>query len=274
MRTLPITVIVSVKNEELNLPHCLEKLSAFDEVLVIDSKSTDKTPLIAKEFGYQVIDFEWNGKFPKKRNWALQNIPIKNEWVLFLDADEYLNALFVKELKHEIATSDCDGFWIVYNNFFMGKELKYGDKMKKLALFKRSKGEFEKIEEDNWSHLDMEVHEHPIIRGKVGVLKSPITHKDFKSLDHYIAKHNSYSSWEASRFLQLSSKKDKHLTTRQKLKYKLIQGGLLPTFYFLGAYVLKLGFLDGKEGYYLARFKEHYFFQIQTKLKELTKKQL
>ena len=84
---IPVTVIVSVKNEELNLPTCLEKLKDFSEVIVVDSMSTDKTPEIVKEFRFQLVNFKWNGKFPKKRNWTLENVNIKNDWVLFLDAD-------------------------------------------------------------------------------------------------------------------------------------------------------------------------------------------
>lgn len=268
MNKIQITVIVSVRNEEINLPHCLEKLSVFDEVLVVDSNSTDSTPEIIERFGFTRIIFEWNGKFPKKRNWTLQHIPIRNEWVLFLDADEYLTDFFLNELRNKIKSTSCSGFWIYYNNFFLGKELKYGDKMKKLALFKKSAGAYEKIEEDHWSHLDMEIHEHPIIKGEIGVIKSPITHKDFKGLEHYIAKHNMYSSWEAHRYLQLKSSNKSSLTKRQKIKYSLIETGLLPYFYFFGAYFLKLGFLDGLEGYYLAQYKKQYFFQIQTKIKE------
>ena len=81
----------------------------------------------------------------------------------------------------------------------MDKKLRYGYGFSKSALFKKSKGAYEKIDEDLWSHLDMEVHEHPIIEGAVGVIKAKVIHKDFKNLEHYIAKHNAYSSWEAHR---------------------------------------------------------------------------
>jgi len=148
--------------------------------------------------------------------------------------------------------------------------MKYGDKMKKLALFKKNKGEYEEIKEDSWSHLDMEVHEHPIIKGSVGKLTNPIMHKDYNGLEHYINKHNAYSTWEANRFLQIES--NSNLNKRQKLKYQFIKLGILPFVYFVGSYILKFGFLDGKEGYYLSKYKSNYFFQIQTKIKELKNK--
>lgn len=269
MDKIKISVVIPVKNEEKNLATCLSKLSSFSQVIVVDSNSTDDTPSIAKQYGIEIINFAWNGQFPKKRNWALRNVDIRNEWVLFLDADEFITDEFLSEIKAKIPESSCSGYWLNYNNFFMGKELRYGDKMKKLALFKKSKGEYEKINEDSWSHLDMEVHEHPIIQGKIGKIKAPIIHQDYKGLKHYIAKHNEYSSWEANRYLSLKKSRGTPLTKRQKIKYSLINSGWLPFVYFFGTYFMKLGFLDGKAGYYLAKYKAHYFFQIQSKIKEL-----
>lgn len=269
MNKLPVSVIVSVKNEEINLPKCLECLNPFPEVIVVDSNSSDKTPVITEGFGYKLVNFNWNGKFPKKRNWALDNISISNDWVLFLDADEFLTTEFIEEITRKIKKTNHVGFWLNYNNFFMGKEQKYGLKMRKLALFKKDFGRFEHIAEDNWSHLDMEIHEHPIIKGSVGQIKSCILHKDYKGLEHYIARHNAYSSWEAKRFMNLKKDKFTKLTLRQNLKYSLIQTGLLPYLYFIGTYIFKVGVLDGLSGFYFARFKSNYFFQIQTKIHEL-----
>lgn len=272
MNKIPISVVVSVKNEALNLPACLDKLTRFDQVLVVDSGSTDDTMDIAKAMGAEVLQFQWNGKFPKKRNWTLQNADLRHEWVLFLDADEFVTDEFVSEVAVKIKDSNYSGFTIQFENYFMGKKLKFGYGFQKSALFKKSKGAYEKIEEDLWSHLDMEVHEHPIIEGKVGLIKAKVVHKDFKNLDHYIAKHNAYSSWEAQRYLQLKQSRNSNLTLNQKIKYGLLNTGFLPMIYFIGAYFLKLGFLDGKEGFYLARFKSHYFFQIQAKVASLKTK--
>lgn len=271
MNNIPITVIVSVKNEELNLPSCLEKMVRFAQVIVVDSGSTDQTIKIAESMGAEVLKFEWNGKFPKKRNWTLQNAKINQEWVLFLDADEFISDAFIDEIALKTQDPNYNGFTIQFENYFMGKKLRYGYGFSKSALFKKSKGAYEKIEEDLWSNLDMEVHEHPIISGKVGVIKTKVIHKDFKNLDHYINKHNAYSTWEAQRYLQLKESQNTDLTLNQKIKYGLLNTGFLPMVYFIGAYFFKLGFLDGKEGFYLARFKSHYFFQIQTKIDSLNK---
>ena len=271
MIKLPVTVIVPVKNEEINLPHCLECLKDFDQVLVVDSSSTDQTPFIAKKYGAEYHNFQWNGQFPKKRNWALQNLHIINNWVLFLDADEYISRDFIEELAKKITIPEINGYWLTYQNHFMGKNMKFGDTMKKLPLFRVGTGEYERIEEDSWSHLDMEIHEHPIITGRIGKIKKPVTHQDYKGLEHYVDRHNAYSSWEAKRYFQLKQNRYKGFTFRQKLKYSLLETGLLPIVYFVGSYIFKFGFLDGLEGYYFSRYKANYFFQIQTKIVELKK---
>jgi glycosyltransferase involved in cell wall biosynthesis len=272
LNKIPITVIVSVKNEALNLPSCLDKLMRFNQIIVVDSGSTDDTLSIATAMGAEVLQFVWDGKFPKKRNWALQNANLMHEWILFLDADEFVTTAFVNEVEIKTQDPNFNGYTIQFENYFMGKKLRYGYGFQKSALFRKSKGAYEKIEEDLWSHLDMEVHEHPIIGGKIGVINAKVIHKDFKTIEHYIAKHNAYSSWEAQRYLQLKETKNSVLSLNQKIKYGLLTTGLLPLVYFIGAYFLKLGFLDGKEGFYLARFKSHYFFQIQTKVDSLKSK--
>jgi glycosyltransferase involved in cell wall biosynthesis len=273
MINIPVTIIIPVKNEEVNLPNCLAPLGNFNQIIVIDSSSTDQTKKIATQFNVEFYNFNWDGKFPKKRNWAIHNLSITNDWVFFLDADEYLTPEFIAELSDKIKNKSINGYWVKYQNYFMGKKLKYGDTMKKLPLFRLGKGEYEKIEEDSWSHLDMEVHEHPIIEGKISQIKSPVIHNDFKGLEHYIARHNAYSSWEANRYYHLRKSGFTNLNYRQKIKYKIIGTGLLPLIYFWGSYIFKLGFLDGREGYYFAKYKANYFFQIQTKIREHRKSQ-
>lgn len=268
MEKIPVSVVIPVKNEEKNLPQCLSLLKDFSEVIVVDSHSTDSTPQIVREYGYRLIDFLWNGQFPKKRNWVLRNIPLQNTWVLFLDADESVTDDFVACVRKKIAQTDCCGFWIYYNDHFMGRQLKHGVKMRKLALFRKDKGEYEYIDEHAWSHLDMEIHEHPIIDGKVEVLPVPLIHNDYKGLEHYIAKHNAYSTWEVHRFFQLKKSKVR-LTFRQKVKYFLLDSWLLAPMYFLYAYFLRLGILDGKAGLLFSLYKMQYFFQMKSKIIEL-----
>lgn len=275
MNNINVSVVIPTKNEEVNLDKCLDCLEGFTEIIIVDSSSTDKTCKIAEERGVKVVDFKWDGKFPKKRNWALRNQTFENNWVLFLDSDEYITDEFKAEIASVLPAATHSGFWITYNNHFMNQMLKHGDKFKKLALFKVGSGEYERIEEDHWSHLDMEVHEHPVLDGTVGQLTAPIIHNDFKGLKAYINRHNAYSDWEAHRYFNLckdSSGKWKDLTSRQRIKYKLLDSWLLAPIYFVSSYIFKAGFLDGSAGFMLAIFKMYYFFQIKCKIQELKTK--
>lgn len=271
---IPISVIVPVKNEEINLPLCLQRLGRFSEILVVDSGSTDATCEIAAANGARVVDFRWNGKFPKKRNWVLRNVKLMNDWVFFLDADEYVSDQFIDEVERAISENTFHGFWITYQNYFMGRLLKHGDPMRKLSLFRIGKGEYERIDEDLWSPLDMEVHEHPIIDGAVGRITTPVEHRDYKNFEAYVNRHNAYSSWEARRYLALRQTQFSGLTKRQRLKYRLMDSWLLAPVYFFGSYILRMGFLDGKAGWLLALNKRIYFFQIKCKIDELKRDEL
>ena len=265
---IPVTVVIPVHNEEVSLPSCLPKLQSFKEIVVVNSSSTDRTVDIAVAEGAKVIQFRWNGQYPKKRNWVLQNYQFQTAWVLFLDADEEVTPAFEAELAASIENTKYTGFWIHYQNFFLGKGLRYGVPQRKLALFKVGKGAYERIDEDQWSKLDMEIHEHPIIDGPVGEVRSPIIHYDFKTLHGLIERHNEYSSWEARRYIALRKSTWKSLTSRQRLKYSLIASGLFPFAYFLFAYVIRAGFLDGRAGFQYALFKCVYFHQIGAKIRE------
>jgi glycosyltransferase involved in cell wall biosynthesis len=262
---LPVTVAVPVKNEEANLARCLERLGRFAEIVVIDSGSTDRTAEIARTFGARVVDFEWNGQFPKKRNWFLMNQPPTQPWVLFLDADEYVDETFCDELAEAVTRDDVNGFWLGYTNYFMGKPLRHGLEQRKLALFRVGKGLYERIDEDGWSQLDMEIHEHPIIEGGIGEIRTRIDHQDYKGLAHFIGKHRDYAMWEARRYARLAETPDAwdRLTGRQKFKYRNLTKWWYPTFYFLFTYVAKFGLRDGRAGFHYAAYKAWYFRTIR-----------
>ena len=276
-----ITVIFSVKNEAENLRRSIPLAAKLGPVIVVDSRSTDGTPDVARELGAVVLDFEWNGQFPKKRNWTLRRYDFKTKWVLFLDADEFVSPAFIDEVKRSISDTKYVGFWLNFENHFMGKKLRGGDPFRKLALFRAGAGEYEKIEEDNWSHLDMEVHEHPVLEGTVGEIKTPIEHNDFRGLKHYIAKHNEYSSWEAARYLRLHTNNGlrrkiscedwKNLTDRQKRKYRNLAKWWFAPAYFIVSYFFKKGFLDGVVGFHFSLHKAIYFYQIRVKILEAIK---
>lgn len=273
--SLDLTIAIPVRNEAKNLPTCLAAIGKkwANKVVIIDSSSTDATQQIAQEWGAQVINFEWNGQFPKKRNWFLRNHPPTTKWVLFLDADEYLTNNFKNEVEAALVENKYVGYWLRYTIYFMGKQLKGGYPLHKLALFRVGAGEYERIDEAQWSQLDMEVHEHPILEGKVGVIKSKIDHQDLRGVTHYVNKHNDYASWEAARFLKTSkeAKASGNWTWKQKIKYRLMRTPLIGPAFFVGSYFFMGGFRDGTRGLAFGILKMAYFTQVYCKIKELEK---
>lgn len=267
---LPVTVVIPVKNEERNLARCLDRLKRFDKIVVVDSGSTDRTREISQEHGCEFVPFRWDGHFPKKRNWFLINHPPKTPWVFFLDADEYLTDEFVDELARALAMTTHVGFRVMYSNYFLGKKLKYGVPQIKLPIFRVGSGLYERIEEDEWSVLDMEVHEHPVLEGTVGQLNTLVDHQDFKGLDAYIARHNEYASWEARRYLKLRETPEAtaHFTAIQRRKYDSLTSWWLAPSYFLYSWIWKRGILDGWAGFVFAKMKASYFMQIRRKIRE------
>lgn len=268
---IPVTVAVPVKNEEANLPRCLERLGRFAEVIVIDSGSTDATPEIAHRFGARLVDFKWNGRYPKKRNWLLMNETLSQDWVLFLDADEFVDDDFCDAVAAAVQETDKVGFWLNYDIYFMGRRLRYGVAQRKLALFRVGAGLYEKIEEVAWSRLDMEIHEHPILDGPIGEISARIDHRDDRGLAKFVDRHRDYALWEARRFRTLqSAERDvwARLTVRQKFKYRNLHRSWYPSFYFWFNYLVKLGFLDGGPGYYHSYYKAWYFRTIRLLIRE------
>jgi glycosyltransferase involved in cell wall biosynthesis len=262
---IPVTVVIPVKNEEKNLERCISRLNRFKNIIVVDSNSSDKTINIARKFGAQVFQFPWNGRYPKKRNWFLLNHAIDQDWVLFLDADEFVNEAFCDALAQELIHSDKNGYWILYQNFFLGRPLRHGVPQRKLALLRAGKALFEKIEEHHWTSLDMEIHEHPIVEGEVGQIGAKIEHCDDRGISHFVTKHRDYAIWEAMRYVKMREDPSawKTMTKRQKFKYRNIQKWWFPISYFVIAYFIKLGFLDRSPGFYYAVYKAWYFQNIK-----------
>jgi glycosyltransferase involved in cell wall biosynthesis len=268
---LPVSICIPVRNEETNLPHCLSALKAFDEVVVVDSGSSDRTVEVARAAGATVLQFQWNGQFPKKRNWAIRNHTFRHPWILFLDADERVTENFVEELRRILPSTQHAGFWISYTNWFMGRPLHHGDVFHKLALFQIGKGEYERFPEASWSTLDMEVHEHPVLSGTTGEIQSRLDHQDYRGMKSYLQRHNEYSSWEANRFLWFQSAGEaawNPLNPRQRFKYRFLDRSWFAWFYWLVAVIMKRGFLDGQAGLMLGRLKRHYFQEVRLKIIE------
>jgi glycosyltransferase involved in cell wall biosynthesis len=279
-KTVPVSIIVPVREEAENLPRCLECVNWADEIFVVDSHSRDETAKIAEARGAKVVQFDFNGTWPKKKNWALENLPFKNEWVFILDADEVLPAEAGEEFAQAIAKAgEIAGYWINRRFMFMGKWLRHAYYPNwNLRLFRHALGRYEKLTEVATESGDNEVHEHVIVRGPTGRLRCEMDHYAFPSVEVFIEKHNRYSNWEArvSADRQLSGSAAQisggHAERRRKLK-QLSQGlPFRPLLRFIYIYVWQKGFLDGREGYYFARLHALYEFLSVAKTYELTKR--
>lgn len=263
-----ITVIIPVYNEEENLPECLERIKEIKHKVIVDSGSTDRTQEIAAAFGCKTLNFNWDGHFPKKRNWAMRNCEVTTPWVMFLDADERITDAFKNELRETLSVTKHDCFRVVLDNWFMGRMLRHGDPMQKTAIVRYGKGEYERVEEQSWCNLPMEMHEHIVLNngGTIGQISARLEHHDKRTLKSYYSKHCDYADWEANRFLAINDWSV--LTRREKIKYRLLRWKLFPFAYWFVSYILKGGFLDGAPGFYFAMNKMAYFYQIQAKIIE------
>jgi glycosyltransferase involved in cell wall biosynthesis len=276
---VPVSVIVPIKNEAGNLPRCLDSIRWVDEIFVVDSQSTDGSIAIAQQHGAQFVQFQFNGTWPKKKNWALENLPFRNEWVFILDADEVLPPEAEQEFARTIAEAgETAGYWINRRFMFMGKWLRHSYYPNwNLRLFRHSLGRYEKLTEADTRSGDNEVHEHVIVRGATGRLRCEMDHYAFPSVEVFIEKHNRYSNWEArvSADRQLTGSgaqiSSGQVERRRKLKQFSQRLPFRPLLRFLYIYVWQKGFLDGREGYYFARLHALYEFLSVAKTYELTR---
>src|SRR5882724_4219233 len=116
-----ISVLIPVRNEKANIVAYIESARWADEIVVVDSGSTDGTVELAEKNGATVVQFKWDGKFPKKKNWSLENVPWKNEWVLILDADERITPELAAEILSELKNPRADGYFINRRFIFLGQ---------------------------------------------------------------------------------------------------------------------------------------------------------
>ena len=272
---VPVSVVIPTKNEEPNLERCLQSVQWASEIFVVDSQSIDRTAQIARQLGAKVVQFRYEGGWPKKKNWALENLHFENQWVLLLDADEVLMPGGQSEIDSVIRTkTDVAGYWINRRFIFLGKRLKYSYYPNwNLRLFKHPAGRFEKLVDGEMASGDVEIHEHVVVRGQTGRLRTELEHYAFPSVESFIEKHNRYSNWEA-RFqlesgLSPAALQDGRVGLRRKLKRLSHRLPLRPLLRFLYIYILQRGFMDGREGYYFAQLHACYEWMSIIKAYEL-----
>ena len=268
-----IEVVMIVRDEEINLVHSLPTIVSFaQKVWLVDSGSKDRTVEIAVGLGCEVVSKEWLG-FARQKNWALDNLPLTAGWILILDADESVTPKLRDKLVEIASRPQAEviesGFHINRYFVFLGGVIKHCGYYPSwnLRFFKRGRSRYE----------EREVHEHMLADGAVGFIHADLEHNDRRSLEHYISKHNHYSTLEARAIH--GAVPDRSLPAhffggpierRRWIKRNLYSH--LPAKFicrFMWMYFLKFGFLDGMTGLRFSLFISAYELQIEQKLVEL-----
>ena len=253
---VPVSAIVPVRNEAENLRRCLPALSWADEVFVVNSGSTDGTPEVAAEHGASVVQFHFNGTYPKKKNWALGNLPFRNDWVLIVDADEVVLPELAEEIGRRIETDEADGFYLNSRYYFLGRRIRHCGYSEcwNLRLFKHRLGRYEKMPDGTGGRCgDNEAHEQVELAGRVLRLRNELEHHAYPTVAAWVEKHSRYAIWEAAQYERLRDEPIPETIGptqrfRRRLKKIALRLPMRPVIRFIYSYVLRLGFLDGRPG--------------------------
>lgn len=224
----PLSVIVTTHNEAPNIERCLRSVAWADDILVVDSFSTDQTVALAQQLGARVEQRTYAGPADQK-NWALPRA--QHEWVLILDADEEVTPDLAAEIRALLAQAAIapDAFWIGRNNHFLGRRVRYSgwqnDAVVRLVRRDRARYDAKQV------HEEIDTQEL-----NVGRLRGKLEHYTFRNLDHFLDKTRRYARWSAQDHAER--------TGRIGLFHLLVK----PVFRFFKHYVLKAGFRDGRVG--------------------------
>lgn len=273
-----IDVMIIAYNEAKNLPHCLDAVRGWvRRIFVVDSGSTDGTPELAERHGATVVHHDWEG-YARQKNWGLENLPFESDWILILDADEEVTPELRAKLE-EIASRPSSevpesGFSINRLTYFLGRPIRHCGYYPSyhLRFFKRGSARYE----------DRAVHEHLMVQGPIGAISTPMLHNDRRGLEHFVAKHNRYSTLEATALwgeiadpsriqehASLSRQARFHRWLKRRLLLKLPAPGM---WRFAYMYFLRLGFLDGRAGAAFSRFIAMYDGLVVLKLYDLQRR--
>lgn len=246
---ISVTAIITTLNEEKNLPRCLASLERFDEIVVIDSNSTDATCDIARSFGVRVESFTWNGAYPKKRQWALDTLTLKHDRIFFIDADEEATP----SLCDEIAALDWSASGYFVKGFYVvdGHVLKYGLHNKKLCLFDRTKIEFPVVDDLGIPGMgEMEGHYQPVLKrgvtGKIPTLQNAVLHHALEDKARYQSRHEGYALWRAGMESRNAYPQDP-VKAREFLKTMYRRLPFKNAMLFVYYYGVRMGFLEWKK---------------------------
>lgn len=270
LRSALVSTIIPTLNEERHIQRAITSVAGLGPVFVVDCGSTDATRTIAERFGATVVEHPWEG-YSAQKNWALANLPLQTPWVLCLDADEFLTARLQSEIRAAVATTELAGFYLARRNIFLGRMLKHANWYPdyQLRLFRVGRGRFE----------ERLVHEHVIVDGTAGFLRTPLMHENLNGIDAFQRRHERYASLEAQEILQarrnqiqaegrsrfFGSWPERRRALKTRVWYRLPGR---PAIRFFWMYVIKRGFLDGRQGLVYCQLLAAYDALIDAKLLE------
>jgi glycosyltransferase involved in cell wall biosynthesis len=269
-----VSILILTLNEEANLAECIDSCGWSDDIVVFDSMSEDRTLEIAKAKGARVVQRRFDN-YAAQRNAALTTTPYKNPWVLMVDADERVPPELAAEFESTIAGvgADVSLFRMRRKDFFLGKWLR------------RSSGYpswFGRLVRLGRVRVEREVNEEYIADGRVEHLKAHLHHYPFnKGIAYWFERHNKYSTMEG--IAKMSVHNDRivarelfardPIDRRRMLKQFLYHVPLRPLIVFFYLYVVRLGFLDGRAGFYFSRMRAAYEMMIDMKVIEARRRQ-
>lgn len=271
-----VSTLVFTLNEEVNLPSCLESLRWCDDVIVVDSFSSDSTEEIARSFGVRFFQHEFTG-FGDQRNWAVDHCHPRHPWLLFLDADERVGPELAQELVQitKTAPSDIGGYRIRRRLIFWGRWLRHS------SLYPTWVVRF--VRRDRARYRNRGHAETQEIAGRVLACSNDLIDEDKKGIESWFGRQNVYSSREAvyehgrnvgiARALADVLRRD-GVVRRQGLKQLSSKLPLRGLWYFMYSYFFRLGFLDGVPGFYFCRMRAMYQSQIEIKRFDLRQRGL
>ncbi len=239
-----LSAIIITKNEAKNIGRCLCSIASWiDEIIVLDSGSTDQTVAICRQYTENVYSVDWPG-YGAQKNRALKLA--QGDWILSLDADEWIRPLLQAEIQQAIRSHDFQGFYIPRSNMFCGHFQRYGDaaRDKVLRLFKRDAGKF----------TEDFIHEKVICEGKIGLLQQRLLHNSSRTKTAWAAQMEKYALFSA----QLRFAKGRRSNP--------LKAGLNAVWIFFRTYVLRQGFRDGKTGLLFAKLNAKSSFQKNLEL--------
>lgn len=267
-----VSIVMLAKNEEAGLAHTLEQLADFADIVVVDSNSEDRTVEIAKEHGARVVNFTWDGKYPKKKQWSLENSGARNPWVLLLDADEYPSPQLIAEIRRiapELAARKFGAYDLTLSYRFAGKFLKHGHRVTKRSLLDTRVSRFPIVDDlDAPGIREVEGHYQPESDAPIRGLRGRLMHDDKDPVSSWFARHNRYSDWEAHLRMHADARKD--IASKRTTKGRIFDAvPFKPAAFYLYSAILRGGFLDGRAGRDYAMALSMYYWQIGLKHREL-----